>query len=91
MEVLGIFANFGWAGVAAAVAWMVYTGRLVPGKVVDRIVKQSEANAEIWERAYQMSEEARKQQAGIVHDSVEAVRTTEHVVRALNEAAGGGQ
>lgn len=81
MEFISRFGDLGWAGVVLALLWMVFSGRLVPRSQVDQLLA-------IWQKAYEISEESRKQQAELMKDSVEAVNTAADVVRSLRKAGG---
>lgn len=82
LEFITQYRDFGFAGVLLGVIWMILTGRLVPRAQVERLLS-------IWQKSYEISEEARKQQAELMKDSVEAVNTAADVVRSLRQAGGG--
>lgn len=81
IEFIGQYRDIGYAGIVLALGWMVFTGRLVPRSQVDQLLA-------IWQKAYEISEESRKQQAELMKDSVEAVNTAADVVRSLRQAGG---
>ncbi len=82
LEFVAQYRDFGFGGVILGVIWMILTGRLVPRSQVERLLS-------IWERSYSISEEARKQQAEVIKDSVEAVNTAADMVRSIRRAGGG--
>lgn len=84
LEFLKTFGDFGWAGLVLALAWMVFTGRLVPRGHVEQLLA-------IWQKAYEISEESRKQQGELIKDAVEAVETSAEIVKALRDAPRTGQ
>ncbi len=75
------YRDIGFAGLVSVFFILVFTGRLVPRSQVDQLLA-------IWQRAYEISEESRKQQAELMKDSVEAVNTAADVVRSIREAGG---
>lgn len=81
LEFIGQYRDFGFAGILLGVVWMILSGRLVPRTQVEALLA-------IWQRAYEISEESRKQQAELMKDSVEAVNTAADVVRSLRQAGG---
>lgn len=83
LEFLKTYSDFGWAGVVLFLLWMVFTGRLVPRGHVEQLIA-------IWQKSYEISEEARKQQGELIKDAVEAVETAADVVRALRQPPGRG-
>lgn len=81
LEFIGQYRDFGFAGALVGVVWMILSGRLVPRSQVEALLA-------IWQKAYEISEESRKQQAELMKDSVEAVNTAADVVRSLRQAGG---
>ncbi len=81
LEFIGQYRDIGYAGLVSVFFILVFTGRLVPRSQVDQLLA-------IWQRAYEISEESRKQQAELMKDSVEAVNTAADVVRSIRDAGG---
>jgi len=75
------YRDIGYGGLTILFFMLVFTGKLVPQSQVERLLA-------IWQRAYEISEESRKQQAELMKDSVEAVNTAADVVRSLRKAGG---
>lgn len=75
------YRDIGYAGLTSVFFILVFTGRLVPKSQVEQLLA-------IWQKAYEISEESRKQQAELMKDSVEAVNTAADVVRSLRQAGG---
>lgn len=75
------YRDIGYGGLTILFFLLVFTGRLVPRSQVDQLLA-------IWQKAYEISEESRKQQAELMKDSVEAVNTAADVVRSLRKAGG---
>lgn len=83
-EFISKFGDLGWAGVVLALAWMVFTGRLVPRGHVEQLLA-------IWQKAYEISEKSREQQGELIKDAVEAVETSAEIVKALRDAPRGSR
>lgn len=81
LEFIGQYKDIGFAGLVSVFFILVFTGRLVPRSQVNQLLA-------IWQRAYEISEESRKQQAELMKDSVEAVNTAADVVRSIRDAGG---
>lgn len=81
IEFVGQYRDFGYGGVILSVIYLILTGKLIPQSQVERLLA-------IWQKAYEISEESRKQQAELMKDSVEAVNTAADVVRSLRKAGG---
>lgn len=81
LEFIGQYRDIGYAGLVSVFFILVFTGRLVPRSQVEQLLA-------IWQRAYEISEESRKQQAELMKDSVEAVNTAADVVRSLRQSGG---
>jgi len=75
------YRDIGYGGLTVLFFMLVFTGQLIPKGQVERLLS-------IWQRAYEISEESRKQQAELMKDSVEAVNTAADVVRSLRKAGG---
>lgn len=75
------YRDIGYGGLTILFFMLVFTGKLVPQSQVQKLL-------DIWQRAYEISEESRKQQAELMKDSVEAVNTAADVVRSLRQAGG---
>ncbi len=73
------YRDVGLGGLVVLFVVLIFMGKLVPQSQVQRLL-------DIWQRAYEISEESRKQQAELMKDSVEAVNTAADVVRSLREA-----
>ena len=84
MTVLDFIVQYRGVGMGGLIALFVLL--IFPGKLVPR--SQVEALLSIWQKAYEISEESRKQQAELMKDSVEAVNTAADVVRSLRQAGG---
>jgi hypothetical protein len=78
------YRDIGLGGLLALFVMLVFFGKLVPQSQVQRLL-------DIWQRAYEISEESRKQQAELMKDSVEAVNTAADVVRSIRDAGSGGK
>lgn len=83
---LAALAAFGPWGAAVSivllVAWLVYTGRLVPRRTYDDAKVQADARvreiaamASVWKQAYQTSEAARVEERSLIHDYASGIRT----------------
>lgn len=81
LEFIVQYRDIGMGGLIALFVLLVFTGKLVPQSQVQRLL-------DIWQKAYEISEESRKQQAELMKDSVEAVNTAADMVRALRQAGG---
>jgi hypothetical protein len=69
--------NGGAVGLLAAVAWMVFTGRLVPRRVHDQAVASERARGDDWRDAYRAEVargETRDRQLGEILTFVRAPR-----------------
>lgn len=75
------YRDVGMGGLIALFVLLIFTGKLVPRSQVEALLS-------IWQKAYEISEESRKQQAELMKDSVEAVNTAADVVRSLRQAGG---
>ncbi len=84
IEFIGQYRDIGYGGVVLSLLWMLFTGRLVPRSQVNALLA-------IWQKAYEISEESRKQQAELMKDSVEAVNTAADVVRSIRDAGRRGK
>lgn len=84
LEFIGQYKDIGYAGLVSVFFILVFTGRLVPRSQVNQLLA-------IWQKAYEISEESRKQQAELMKDSVEAVNTAADVVRSIRDAGSEGR
>ncbi len=75
------YRDIGFGGLLAVVFIMIVTGRLVPRSQVNALLA-------IWQKSYEISEQARKEQAELMKDSVEAVNTAAGVFRSIRKAGG---
>lgn len=78
------YRDIGYGGLLAVVVGLILTGRLIPQAQVERLLS-------IWQKAYEISEESRKQQAELMKDSVEAVNTAADMVRSIRDAGSEGR
>lgn len=78
------YRDIGFGGLITIFVVLVFTGKLVPQSQVQKLL-------DIWQKAYEISEESRKQQAELMKDSVEAVNTAADVVRSIRDAGSGGK
>lgn len=69
----------GLSGLVLALAWMVFTGKLVPARTHDRIVADKDAQIEIWRAAAEKA-------AGQRDELIEVARTAVAVMEALPRA-----
>lgn len=77
-------------GVVVLFGWLVWSGRLVPKTTVDRIeamyvrqVEDIDHDRTEWRAAHRISEAARAEAVGQVHELLEHARTTDAFIRAL--------
>lgn len=78
------YKDVGMGGLNVLFVLLVFFGKLVPQSQVQKLL-------DIWQRAYQISEESRKQQAELMKDSVEAVNTAADMVRSIRDAGSEGR
>lgn len=78
-------------GLVVTILTLILTGALVPGKTVAQLLEQSRAGASAWKELYESERKARLDQSAMAKESVEAVRTVEHIVRAIDQKAGGSE
>lgn len=80
LEALSPFAvPTGLTGLVLALAWMVFTGRLVPGSIHEKIVADKDAQIETWRAAAEKA-------AGQRDELIEVARTAVAVMEALPRA-----
>lgn len=78
------YRDIGLGGLVALFVMLIFFGKLVPQSQVQKLL-------DIWQKAYEISEESRKQQAELMKDSVEAVNTAADVVRSIRDAGSEGR
>lgn len=82
LEFIVEYRDIGLGGLVVLFVMLIFFGKLVPQSQVQRLL-------DIWQKAYEISEESRKQQAELMKDSVEAVNTAADVVRSIRDAGRG--
>lgn len=88
MDVLNmgeLLKTFGWGGVILFAVWLVFTGRLIPKSVVDRVLLQAAEETQRWRTAFEQSEAARSKDRETTMKALESTQTTASVMRAFNE------
>ncbi len=75
------YKDIGLGGLVVLFVLLIFTGYLVPRSQVRALLS-------VWEKSYTISEEARKQQAEVIKDSVEAVNTAAEMVKSIRKAGG---
>jgi hypothetical protein len=81
IEFIAQYRDIGYGGLLSVFVLLVFTGKLVPMSQVQKLL-------DIWQKAYEISEESRKQQAELMKESVEAVNTAADVVRSIRPPRG---
>lgn len=81
LEFIVQYRDIGMGGLIVLFVLLIFTGKLVPQSQVQKLL-------DIWQRAYEISEESRKQQGELIKDAVEAVNTAADVVQSLRKAGG---
>jgi hypothetical protein len=76
-------------GLLASVFVLMMTGRLIPRGTVDKLLKAESDRGNLWEKAYQTEHAIRMEQDKIMRESIEGMRTTTEIVRAIDRKTGG--
>lgn len=79
--------TLGATGLLTLVVLLVLWGRLVPRSVLEDLIKDKDAQIDVWKAAYERSEKARDIQRQQLSDLLEMARTTTHVIQAIPQAA----
>lgn len=84
--------DVGFAGLLSLAIFLILRGALVPRSTVDDIradrdaaLASSEATASGWKDAFHTSEAARSAQSSQIDELLEIARTTDHLVRSLQD------
>ena len=87
---VALLNGIGVVGVVLMVGWLVFTGRLVPRRFVDdmradhqRELDDISHDRSEWRAAHRISEAARAEAVGQVHELLEHARTTDAFIRSL--------
>lgn len=77
-------------GVVVLFGWLVWSGRLVPRTTVDKLealyvrqIEDIDHDRTEWRAAHRISESARAEAVGQVHELLEHARTTDAFIRSL--------
>jgi hypothetical protein len=66
------------------VGWLVYIGKLVPGRTVDRLTKTAEANAELWQKVAEREADRSDLAVAQMDKLLTGMATHEALLRALS-------
>lgn len=86
MDLLAIAPGGGFIATLVAMAWLVYTGRLVPRATVDALLARETIRAEVAEANGAQWREAATTNAAQVTELLVAARVTTQVLQALPAA-----
>ena len=82
--------GIGVVGVVVLVGWLVWSGRLVPRSTYDKLealyvrqIEDIDHDRTEWRAAHRISESARAEAVGQVHELLEHARTTDAFIRSL--------
>lgn len=85
IDIGGLVSIGGWGGIVAFGVWLIFTGRLIPRSVVDKILQQAGDDVQKWRTAYDRSELARAKDREATMRALEGTQTAVHVIKALND------
>lgn len=90
--------EIGAIGLVVLAVIMFYTGRIVAGRTVDRLVQteregrlRAEAVADQWRTAHETSDRANAVLLDQNRELIIVARTADHVIKSLHSAAGTGE